>query len=286
MGWLEQEISRNKRKKSLKSGIKWFVAGIFTVLVIIAVIVFLLPYSDTKGVTVVRIEGTIMTGDYSGGGYIGSEYVGSQIRAAANDPLVEAIVLRIDSPGGSPAGAQEIIEDIEYAKTRKPVFVSMGDMATSAAYHISSHADKIYANRDTMTGGIGTIWTFYDVSGSLKIEGVNVSVVKSGELKDLGSQYRGLTEEEFEYVQNMVNDSFELFINDVIEQRGLNREDIEEAQLIRGEDAYSLGLIDEFGNLFTTIEAAKNYERADQAADMDEIPADSGNESGINVSSA
>jgi len=261
MSWLEKKIDHNRRKKSMKSGLLWFVAGIIIALLVIAVFIVFVPYSESKGVSVVRIEGTIVAGDYSGGGYAGSEYVGSRIRSAANDPLVEAIVLRVDSPGGSPAGAQEIIEDIEYAKTKKPVFVSMGDMATSAAYHISSHADRIYANRDTMTGGIGTIWTFYDVSRSMELEGVDVEVVKSGEQKDLGSQYRGLTEDEQVYVQKMVDDSFELFITDVINQRGLNRSDIEEAQLIRGEDAYELGLIDDFGNLFTTIEGAKNYQR-------------------------
>ena len=261
MSWLEHEITSNRKKRSRKFSPVWFAAGIFIALVIIAALFILIPYSGSEGVSVIRIEGTIITGDYSGGGYIGSEYVGSRIRSAADDPLIEAIVLRVDSPGGSPAGAQEIIEDIEYAKTKKPVFVSMGDMATSAAYHVSSHADRIYANRDTMTGGIGTIWTFYDVSRSMQLEGVNVSVVKSGELKDLGSQYRGLTEDEYNYVQKMVDDSFELFINDVVTQRNLNREDIEEAQSIRGEDAYDLGLIDEFGNLFTTIEAVKKYER-------------------------
>ncbi len=261
MSWLEREISGNRRKRSIKKGMLWFAAGIVAAFLILAVVIVLIPYSESKGVSVVRIEGTIVTGDFFGGGYIGSEYAGRQIRSAADDPLVEAIVLRVDSPGGSPAGAQEIIEDMEYAKSRKPVFVSMGDMATSAAYHISSHADRIYANRDTMTGGIGTIWTFYDVSRSMQIEGINVSVVKSGELKDLGSQYRGLTGDEYDYVQDMVDDSFELFINDVIEQRGLNRSDIEEAQLIRGEDAYEIGLIDEFGNLFTTIGAAKKYKK-------------------------
>lgn len=273
MSWLEKRIDRNRRKRSMKSGLLWFAAGIVIALILIAVFIVFVPYSESKGVSVVRIEGTIVAGDYSGGGYIGSEYVGSRIRSAANDPLVEAIVLRVDSPGGSPAGAQEIIEDMEYAKTKKPVFVSMGDMATSAAYHISSHADKIYANPDTMTGGIGTIWTFYDVSRSMELEGVDVEVVKSGEQKDLGSQYRGLTDEEQVYVQKMVDDSFELFITDVINQRGLNRSDIEEAQLIRGEDAYELGLIDEFGNLFTTIEAAKNYQRPV------DIPAEALNES-------
>jgi protease-4 len=261
MSWLEKKIEYNKKKRSLKSGVMWLAAGILIAFIIMVVAMIIVPYSEDKGVSVIRIEGTIETGDFYTGGYAGSEYVGSRIRQAADDPLVEAIVLRVDSPGGSPAGAQEIIEDIRYAKTKKPVFVSMGDMATSAAYYISAYADKIYASPDTLTGSIGTIWTFTDASRSLQIEGVNVSIVKSGDMKDLTSQYRGLTDEEQEYVQSMVDESFERFLDDVLSQRNISREDVEEAQLYRGEDAYDLGLIDEFGNLFETIEAVKNYER-------------------------
>lgn len=262
MSWLEKKIEYNKKKRSFKSGAMWLVAGILIAFIILAIAMIVVPYSEDKSVSVIRIEGTIGTGDYYTGDYAGSEYVGSQIRSAANDPLVEAIVLRVDSPGGSPAGAQEIIEDVEYAKTKKPVFVSMGDMATSAAYYISAYADKIYASPDTLTGSIGTIWTFYDTSRSLEIEGVNISVVKSADMKDITSQYRGLTDEEEAYIQGIVNDSFEHFITDVLSQRNISRADIEEAQLYRGEEAYEIGLIDGFGNLFETIEAAKNYERS------------------------
>ena len=262
MSWLEKKIEYNRKKRSIKSGIVWLAAGVVIAFIVIALLMVLIPYSESKGVSVIRIEGTISTGDFYTGDYIGSEYVGSRIRQATDDPLVEAIVLRIDSPGGSPAGAQEIIGDIRYAKTKKPVFVSMGDMATSAAYYISAYADRIYASPDTLTGSVGTIWTFIDTSRSLEIEGVNISIVKSGDMKDLTSQYRGLTGDEQEYVQAMVDESFERFISDVLSQRNISRADIEEAQLYRGEDAYNLGLIDGFGNLFETIDAAKNYEMA------------------------
>lgn len=259
MSWLEDEIERNRRKKRLKSGPVWFLAGVVIAVAVIAVVIFVLPYSDDMTVPVVYIEGTIDTGSYTGGDYIGSEYVGQQIRRAADDPMAKAIVLRVDSPGGSATAAEEIVEDIEYARAKKPVFVSMGAMATSAAYLISSHADMIYASPDTMTGGIGTIMTFYDLSKSLEDEGIDVSVVKSGEFKDFGSQYRTLTGDEYAYAQSLVDDSSEFFINDVLEQRNISREDIEEAQIYRGEDAKEIGLIDEFGNLYTTIDAARDY---------------------------
>jgi len=81
---------------------------------------------------------------------------GGMIRDAADDPMVYSIVLRMNSPGGTPAGAQEIVADVLYAKERKPVVVSMGDSATSSAYYISAYADRISASPDTLTGGIGT----------------------------------------------------------------------------------------------------------------------------------
>ncbi|WP_421908770.1 signal peptide peptidase SppA [Methanolacinia petrolearia] len=280
MSWLEKKIEYNNKKRSIKSGIPWLVAGVIIALIIIVLLTILIPYSESKGVSVIHIEGTIETGDFYSGGYVGSEYVGSRIRQAADDPLVEAIVLRVDSPGGSPVGAQEINEDVQYAKTKKPVFVSMGDMATSAAYYISAYADKIYASPDTLTGSIGTIWTFIDTSRSLQIEGVNASIVKSGDMKDLTSQYRGLTDEEQEYVQAMVDESFERFLDDALSQRNISREDVEEAKLYRGEDAYDLGLIDEYGNLFETIEAAKNYERPVAVIEM-EVNETTGNETAM-----
>ncbi|WP_281175406.1 S49 family peptidase [Methanogenium cariaci] len=133
-------------------------------------------------------------------------------------------------------------------------------MATSAGYHISSHADVIYANPDTMTGSIGTIWTIFDYSKSLEDEGVSVDIVKSGDKKDITSPYRGLTDDEREYLQELVNQSSDLFINDVMVQRGVNRSIIEDARPIRGDYAKSIGLVDEMGgNLFDAINAVSAY---------------------------
>jgi len=204
------------------------------------------------------MEGTLVTGDTSGDGFAASEQVGRELRQAADDPMVEAIVLRVNSPGGSPAAAQEIIDDLEYAKTKKPVVVSMGDMGTSAAYYVSAHANKIYANPDTFTAGIGVIWTFPDISGWMKKEGYNVDVVKSGDLKDMGSTSRPITNEERSYAQKIVNSSFEAFINDVLAQRQISRSDIEDGRVIRGADAVKINVVDELGNLNDAIDGAKN----------------------------
>ena len=100
--------------------------------------------------------------------------------------MVEAIVLRVNSPGGTPAAAQEIIGDLEYAKTKKPVVVSMGDMGTSAAYYVSAHADRIYANPDTFTAGVGVIWKFSDISRWMEKEGYNLTYSQVRQQKGYG----------------------------------------------------------------------------------------------------
>ncbi|HXX54553.1 MAG TPA: S49 family peptidase, partial [Methanoregula sp.] len=143
---------------------KWFLIVVFLLIVIVglAIASSYVSHADQMGVTVVRMEGTIVSGSVDDGSSIGSEVVGKELRDAADDPMTEAIVLRVNSPGGTPAGAEEIISDLEYAKTKKPVVVSMGDMATSAAYYVSAHADRIYADPDTFTGAIGVLWEFSD----------------------------------------------------------------------------------------------------------------------------
>jgi protease-4 len=203
------------------------------------------------------MEGTMVTGDFTDNEVVGSEVVGKELRNAAEDPMVEAIVLRVNSPGGTPAAAQEIIRDLDYAKSKKPVVVSMGDMATSAAYQVSVHADRIYANPDTFTAGVGVIWRFSDISRWMEREGYNVSVIKSGEKKDMGSMSRPISMEEQDYARKIVNDSFEELMADVLSQRMIARSDIEDARVIRGADALKINIVDELGNLNDAIEGAK-----------------------------
>jgi protease IV len=242
-----------------RASLKWLLIILFCLIIVSGVIVaaYFLTHADTHGVTVVRMEGTMETGDSNDGTTIGSEVVGKQLRDAADDPMVEAIVLRVDSPGGTPAAAQEIIGDLEYAKTKKPVVVSMGDIATSAAYYVSAHADRIYADPDTITAGVGVIWNFPDISGWMKNEGYNVSVVKSGSKKDMGSSSRPLSADEEAYAEKLVHNSFEHFITDVTSQRVIARSDIEDGRVIRGADAVRLNIVDELGNLNDAIDGAK-----------------------------
>lgn len=246
--------------KKSRRGLKWVVVVIAVIVLVLAalVAVYLMTGTDhNRGVTVIRMEGTLATGNAADGDIAGSEAIGRQLREAADDPLVEAIVLRVNSPGGSPAAAQEIIRDLDYAKTKKPVVVSMGDIATSAAYYVSAHADRIYASPDTFTSGVGVIWQFSDISDWMHNEGYNVTIVKSGSKKDMGSTSRSLTEEEQAYARKVVEDSFETFIGDVTTHRAIVRSDIEDGRVIRGADAIKMNIVDELGNLNDAIDGAK-----------------------------
>jgi protease-4 len=246
------------------SGLKWFLILVFGLIVVLGSMIaaFYFTHADQMGVTVIRMEGTMVTGETSDGGSIGSEVVGKELRDAADDPMVEAIVLRVNSPGGTPAAAQEIIGDLEYAKSKKPVVVSMGDMGTSAAYYVSAHADRIYANPDTFTAGVGVIWKFSDISRWMEKEGYNLSVVKSGAKKDMGSTARPLNSDEETYAQKIVDESFETFISDVTSQRMITRSDIDDGRVIRGADAIKLNIVDELGNLNDAISGAKKMARS------------------------
>jgi protease-4 len=242
------------------AGLKWFIFIVIGLVVIagIGMTAYYVAKDDTtRGVTVVRMEGTMVTGDVADEEVIGSEVVGRELRAAADDPMVEAIVLRVNSPGGTPSAAQEIIGDLEYAKSKKPVFVSMGDMGTSAAYYVSAHADRIYANPDTFTAGVGVIWTFSDISRWMENEGYNISVVKSGSKKDMGRESRALSADEQVYARKIVDESFENFIGDVTSQRSILRSDIEDGRVIRGADAVKMNIVDQLGNLNDAIDGAK-----------------------------
>ena len=251
-------------KNPSHAGLKWFLILVFGLMVVVGCLIalFYVTHADQMGVTVVRMEGTMVTGEVSDGDSIGSEVVGKELRQAADDPMVEAIVLRVNSPGGTPAAAQEIIGDLEYAKSKKPVVVSMGDMATSAAYYVSAHADRIYADPDSFTSGVGVIWKFSDISRWMENEGYNLSVVKSGAKKDMGSTARPLSDDEQVYAQKIVDDSFETFISDVTSQRVISRSDIDDGRVIRGADAIKINVVDELGNLNDAIDGAKKMARS------------------------
>ncbi|MGM0770075.1 MAG: signal peptide peptidase SppA [Halobacteriota archaeon] len=218
-------------------------------------------YAPNDRVAVIYVQGTMLTGNLpSGFGYATSEDVCNSLRKAAADESVKAIVLRVNSGGGSPAAAEEIITEIENLQAQGvPVVVSMGDVAASAAYHISAPADLILANPSSITGSIGVIGVYTNRSEFYDKEGVDFYVSKSGEFKDMGGDWRGLTSEEKEYADTVVLKVYDLFITSVAEHRNMTKsevKDIADGRIYVATDAKDIGLIDDFGNLYDAIDAA------------------------------
>ena len=215
---------------------------------------------DSGKVAVIYVQGTMITGNLPGGlGYATSEEISKSIQDAVDDKNVKAIVLRINSPGGTPAAAQEIVTEIKKAQEHKPVVVSMGDVAASAAYYISAPADHIIANPDTMTGSIGVIWVFENSSEYFDEEGVEFYVAKSGDFKDMGANWRGLTNDEKQYSEEVVLEAYGRFIDEIASGRGLSRsevKDMADGRIYTGSRAVELGLVDETGNLYDAIDVA------------------------------
>lgn len=240
-------------------------ALVSVIMVSLAVISSNLGIGESLGspekVAVIYVQGTIFSGNVAEGlGYATSEEITGNIHRAAADDGVKAIVLRIDSPGGSPAAAQEVVEEIKKVQAKGiPVVVSMGDLAASAAYYISAPTDYIIANPSTNTGSIGVIWIFQNMSASYNETGVDYYVAKSGEMKDMGSTWRGLTDEEKEYADSVVMECYENFVTEVSEGRNMSRSEVKalaDGRIYTGTKAKELGLVDDFGNLYDAIDKA------------------------------
>jgi protease-4 len=262
---MNSNSSPQKKKRSSISYILILLALLTAILVSAAVILYGCGIGgdlvNSQKVAVIYVQGTILTGNVpSGLGYATSEEISENIRSAVADKNVKAIVLRINSPGGSPAAAQEIVEEIKKAQTHGiPVVISMGDIATSAAYYISAPANYIIANPSTTTGSIGVIWVFQNMSASYKENGTDYQIVKSGEMKDMGSPWRGLTSAEKEYANTVVMEVYDNFVTDVSKGRNMTTSDVKalaDGRIYTGATAKQLGLIDGFGDLYDAIDKA------------------------------
>ena len=212
-------------------------------------------------IAVIPLTGTITTGGASSlsGSTITPDLVKNYLTKAESDTLVKAIVFRIESPGGEIVPSQEILAEIERVKETKPIVVSMGGMAASGGYYISTKANKIVALPTTMTGSIGVISQVMNIEGLLEKLGIQIETFKGGKYKDMYSGFRDMTPEEEEIVQRMIDEYYESFVDVVAEGRGLSKEEVRNlatGQIYTGTEAKELGLVDELGDLNTAIDLA------------------------------
>lgn len=174
------------------------------------------------------------------------------LRKALKNDKVKAVLLRVNSPGGTVPTSQEIHQAVVALKQKgKPVVVSMGDVAASGGYYVSCAADKIYANPGTLTGSIGVIINLMNFKGLADKLGVEPEVIKSGTFKDIASPYRKLTKEDEAILHTLIMDSYDQFTGAIAEGRKLPIEQVKtiaDGRIYSGRQAQKIGLVDELGS--------------------------------------
>jgi protease-4 len=177
------------------------------------------------------------------------------------DKSVKALVIRVDSPGGSVGASQEIYRAIErFREAGKPVVVSMGNVAASGAYYFSVAADYIYANPGTITGSIGVVIQHVAYRELLEKIGIKATVIKTGKFKDTLNPFRDLTPEEKKYLKETIEDAYNQFIEVILKHRRIEEsklKEIADGRVLTGERAKEIGLIDGIGGLEDAVEKAK-----------------------------
>ena len=240
--------------------------------------------SGREGYGVVNLYGAIKSAQSSGllGTPREADAVVARLQAMGRNPLVKAVVLRVNSPGGSVAASQEIYEEVRRLATDKrvPVVVSISDLGASGGYYVSCGATKIFANPGSLVGSVGVISIFPNIQGLLSDKlGVKATVLTSGKWKDAGSPLREMTGEERDRFQKQIAGVYDQFfevvkkarlglIRDRLRDSGLQAEEAEkkaleqlqtlaQGQIYTGEDAYIQGLIDQLGNFHDAVVEAK-----------------------------
>ena len=208
-------------------------------------------------VAVIYASGQIYDGKGNEEMGIYSEDLSKTIRKAREDENVKAIVLRVNSPGGSALASAIIGRELDLTKEVKPVIVSMGNYAASGGYWISANADHIFADPTTLTGSIGVFGTFPNMQGFLNNKiGLTFDVAKTNENSDFGSVAQPLTEFQYNKLQEMVVKTYDDFTKRVANGRGLTQtyvDSIGQGRVWAGADAIGLGLVDQLGDMEDAI---------------------------------
>ncbi|GAB6063508.1 signal peptide peptidase SppA [Deferrisoma palaeochoriense] len=182
------------------------------------------------------------------------------LREFRKDDDVKAVVVRVESPGGGIAPSQEIHDEVRRTAAEKPVIVSMGALAASGGYYVSAPATGIVALPGTATGSIGVILQFQEVHVLFDKLGLRTRVVKSGPLKDAGSPFREMTDEDRAVFQQLIDDLFQQFVDAVAEGRHMDREAVlalADGRVYSGRQAQALGLVDRLGGFWDAVDWAR-----------------------------
>ncbi len=243
--------------------------GLYVVTVVVALASLMPSHSwhraragvKSGSLAIVRISGAIRINETpSAWGAPDAEDIAKQLHRLSENDDVKAIVLRINSPGGTVAAVQEIQTEILRCKSKgKKIIVSMGDVAASGGYYLASGGDRVFADSGTITGSIGVILEFGNVEGLMQKLGVKLEVIKSGAHKDIGSPARALTAEERQLLQASIDDAYGQFVDAVSQGRHLPVDKVRvlaDGRIFTGRQAQQSGLVDELGGREDAIAAA------------------------------
>lgn len=233
---------------------------------------------STKKIAIIEVEGMLMNARV-GGMFQAQENKVSlftqQMRAAARDPAVKAVVLRVNSPGGTVTASDTMYEIVKEfrRKTRKPVVASAQEVCASGGYYVCCAADKIVATPTSVVGSIGVMMNTLEFEGALGKLGIRADAIKSGPLKDMGSPYRSVEEPERKVMQEMVDEYFNRFVDVVAASRPVQEprpslplpaeyRGVYSGRVFSGATAVRLGLADKAGHLDDAIVLAKQLGKA------------------------
>lgn len=224
-------------------------------------------YSDNK-IEVIYAEGQIVQGA-SEQGTLGSSTLADQLAEARLDEEVKAVVLRVNSPGGSALASEVIWREMELLRQQKPVIVSMGDYAASGGYYISAPADAIIANATTLTGSIGVFGLMFNAEKALNNKlGITIDVAKTNPSADMGMPFRAVSSSERAHIMRGIEQVYSTFVNHVADGRNMTFDSVDaigQGRVWTGNDGNRIGLVDEIGGLKYAIAVA-----ADKAECLDD----------------
>jgi protease-4 len=230
--------------------------------------------SNSNVVAVLYLEGEIVDGwgDLTN---IGGDRFAAELRQLRRDDKVKAVVLRVNSPGGSAYASEVIQREIINLKAKKPVVVSMGNYAASGGYWISTYSDRIFAESNTLTGSIGVFGMFFDIQKLSGTYGITFDVAKTGNYADFETISRPKTPAEIALAQAQVDDLYGKFVKKVSDSRNIPEDQVQviaQGRVWSGAEAIKLHLVDELGGLQKAIDYAANQAKLGQNYHLKEVP--------------
>jgi protease IV len=227
---------------------------VFLIITLIVVIIFIALYlvaslttAGSGKIGVVEIEGPITD----------MKEAMEDVVKFKEDDSVRGVILRINSPGGAVGPTQEIYSEIKKLKKSKKVYVSMGSVCASGGYYLAVTGEKVYASPSTITGSIGVIMEQAVVEDLMKKIGIESNTIKSGPLKDTGTPFRKMRDDERKYLQGVIDSIYEQFVNDVAEGRKMPVDQVKllaDGRIYTGLQAKDTGLIDTIGTFYDVVD--------------------------------